>query len=176
MSAGRLLRGLAVCLTLAACSSPSVENYRNSTPTLDLYHFFGGRSQAWGMFRDRNGTVVKRFTVAMEGRREGDSLILDERFQYADGSRQQRVWRLQPQGNGQWLGTAADVVGTAHGEVAGNALHWRYQLQLPVDGQLYTVDFDDWMYLVDERSMLNSARMSKFGFTLGEVSLFFRKE
>ena len=34
---------------------------------------------------------------------------------------------------------------------------------------------DDWMYLVDERVMLNKAVMSKFGIYLGEVTLSFTK-
>jgi hypothetical protein len=38
------------------------------------------------------------------------------------------------------------------------------------------VQFDDWMYLVDERVMLNKAVMSKFGIHLGEVTLSFHKK
>ncbi|MCG8997243.1 DUF3833 domain-containing protein [Laribacter hongkongensis] len=169
------LTALLVAL-LTGCSTPSVQDYRDNTPKLDLYRFFGGHTQAWGMFRDRNGLLVKRFTVDITGRREGDALLLDERFVYADGTRQQRTWRLEPKGNGKWRGTAADVIGEAEGEVSGNALHWRYVLRLPVGDREWAVDFDDWMFLVDEHTMLNSARMSKYGFGLGEVSLFFRKQ
>ena len=50
------------------------------------------------------------------------------------------------------------------------------ELRLPVDGKEYEVQFDDWMFLVDERVMLNRATMSKFGVTLGEVLLSFSKE
>jgi hypothetical protein len=49
-------------------------------------------------------------------------------------------------------------------------LNWRYTLALPVDGRVCEVQFDDWMYLVDERVMLNKAVMSKFGIRLGEVT------
>ena len=35
---------------------------------------------------------------------------------------------------------------------------------------------DDWMYLIDDRVMLNRATMSKFGVRLGEVFLSFTKE
>jgi len=45
-----------------------------------------------------------------------------------------------------------------------------------VDGSIYDVQFDDWMYLVDERVMLNKAAMSKFGIRLGEVTLAFNKK
>ena len=79
-------------------------------------------------------------------------------------------------GNGRYTGTADDVVGVAQGQAAGNALNWRYTLRLPVDGSVYEVEFDDWMFLIDEQVMLNKAVMSKFGFRLGEVTLAFRKK
>ena len=39
----------------------------------------------------------------------------------------------------------------------------------------YEVQFDDWMYQMDDKVMLNRATMSKFGIELGEVLLSFRK-
>ena len=161
---------------LAGCAGPSVQEYAQERPELDLRQYFNGPLTAHGLFTDRSGKVVKRFTVRMTGKWNGDEGVLDEHFVYSDGSRQQRQWRLVPLGNGKWQGTAADVVGVADGEVAGNALHWRYTLRLPVDGRSWDVQFDDWMFLQDEHTLLNSARMSKFGIALGEVSLFFRKE
>ena len=80
--------------------------------------------------------------------------------------------RLAEAGRG---GEEGERFGEALGEVAGNALRWRYVLALPVDGKVYNVDFDDWMFLVDERVMLNRAAMSKFGIHLGEVTLAFTK-
>jgi hypothetical protein len=37
------------------------------------------------------------------------------------------------------------------------------------------VQFDDWMFQMDEQVLLNRATMSKFGIRLGEVTLAFRK-
>ncbi len=74
-----------------------------------------------------------------------------------------------------YTGRADDVVGEAVGEARGNALRWRYVMALPVDGKVYNVDFDDWMFLMDDRVMLNRSVMSKFGVRLGEVTLSFRK-
>jgi hypothetical protein len=68
------------------------------------------------------------------------------------------------------------VAGVASGRTAGNAFQWAYTLKLPVDGTVYEVQFDDWMYLMDERVMLNRATMSKFGIRLGEVTLSFYKQ
>jgi hypothetical protein len=118
---------------------------------------------------------VRRFTVQMTCSWRGDEGVLDEDFTYSDGTKERRVWRLKKLGNGRYSGTADDVVGIAQGQAAGNAFQWAYTLRLPVDGKVYEVQFDDWMYLVDERVMLNKAVMSKFGIRLGEVTLVFTK-
>jgi len=55
------------------------------------------------------------------------------------------------------------VIGTAQGQARGNAFHWTYTLRLPVDGSVYEVQFDDWMYLMTDKVMLSKATMSKFG-------------
>jgi len=172
-----LLAGAAGALTLAAgCSSaPTVADYVREKPALDLRTYFNGTVRAHGMFSDRSGKVLRRFVVTMDCRWSGDEGVLDETFVYADGSRERRVWRLKHLGNGRYSGRADDVVGEAQGAVAGNAFQWRYTLRLPVDGRVWEVDFDDWMFLIDERVMLNRATMSKFGIRLGEVQLVFTK-
>ena len=106
---------------------------------------------------------------------QGDTGTLDEDFSYSDGTKQKRVWTLKKMADGKYIGTADDVVGEANGQVGGNALNWKYVLALPVDGKVYNVNFDDWMYLMDDQVMLNRAVMSKFGFRLGEVTLSFHK-
>lgn len=163
------------CLLLGACSSVQVEDYRDQRPVLDMQRYFNGTLDAWGMFQDRGGKVVKRFHVVVEASWKDGRGTLDEHFTYSDGTTQRRVWTLTRQADGRYIGRADDVVGEAIGEIAGNALHWRYVLALPVDGKVWNVDFDDWMYLVDERVMLNRSVMSKFGLRLGEVTLSFTR-
>jgi hypothetical protein len=166
---------LAVMLTLSGCAGPTPADYANETPTLDLRQYFNGPMTAHGLFTDRSGKVVKRFTVALNGQWSGDEGVLEEDFRYSDGSTQRRVWRLTRGADGQYSGRADDVVGSAIGQARGNALNWRYTLALPVDGKVWEVQFDDWMYLMDDKVMLNKAVMSKFGIRLGEVTLSFYK-
>ena len=161
---------------LGGCASPAPADYAAETPVLDLKTYFDGELVAHGLFTDRSGKVVRRFVVQLSGRWNGAQGTLDERFTYSDGQTERRVWRLTDEGGGRWSGRADDVVGTAVGVAAGNALNWRYTLALPVDGKVYEVQFDDWMFLMDERVMLNKAVMSKFGIRLGEVTLSFYKQ
>lgn len=168
---------LALMLSLlAGCSTAGIEDYRGTRPAFDLRQFFNGPLTAHGMFQDRSGKVLRRFTVTMQGSWQGDTGVLDEQFRYDDGETQRRVWTLKKLPNGRYSGTAADVVGEASGRTEGFALFWDYTLLLPVDGTEYEVRFDDWMYQLDDRSVLNRSVMRKFGVRLGEVTLYIRKE
>jgi len=174
----RLAMGLSLALALGlpGCGSPPhVQDYASQRPLLDLRTYFNGPVQAHGLFTDRSGRVVKRFTVALVGRWDGKQGVLEEDFSYSDGTKQRRVWHLTDLGGGRYTGRADDVVGEAQGQASGNALNWRYTLALPVDGRVIEVQFDDWMYQMSEGVMLNKAEMSKFGIRLGEVTLSFTK-
>lgn len=173
LRSGLLATGAA--LLLGGCASQQIESYAAEQPALDLKTYFDGRLVAHGMFQDRSGRVVRRFVVEMTGTWHGNQGVLDERFTYSDGKTERRVWRLIDDGNGRYRGTAEDVVGEASGQVRGNAFSWRYTLRLPVDGKVYEVQFDDWMYRIDERIVLNRAEMRKFGIRLGEVTLAFTR-
>ena len=162
-------------VAVSGCAGPSVNDYAQAQPVLDLKRYFNGVVDAWGVFTDRSGRVVKRFTVVMNCSWNGEQGVLDEDFVYSYGTKQKRIWRLQHLGEGNYSGTADDVIGTAKGASRGNAFRWGYTLALPVDGRVWEVQFDDWMYLMDERVMINKASMTKFGVFLGEVTLSFTK-
>ena len=160
---------------LSGCAGVDVTQYQAERPELRLEEYFNGTLDAWGMFQKRDGTVVRRFKVVIDARWEGGSGVLDENFTYSDGTRQRRVWKITRTDDNTYSGRADDVVGVAEGRVSGNSLRWVYTLSLPVDGKVYEVQFDDWMYLQEDGVMLNRSVMKKFGFRVGEVTLFFKK-
>ena len=175
----KLVVVLGSMLLLLSCASPKVTDYADQKPVLKLQEFFNGRVYAYGIFTKRSGEVAKRFKVTIDSRWETLDGIptgtLDESFEYSDGTQQKRIWTIREVQPFQYIGTADDVVGQANGQASGNALQWQYTLSLPVDGRVYEVQFHDWMYLIDQKVMLNRASMRKFGFELGEVTLSFHK-
>ena len=170
-----LLAAVAATALLGACGAPQVQDYAKETPVLELRDYFNGTLDADGIFTDRSGKVVKRFSVVMTCSWQGDAGVLDEAFTYSDGTTQRRIWRLTRHANGRYTGQADDVVGTAEGQQSGNAFNWAYTLALPVNGKVIEVQFDDWMYLMNNRVMLNKAAIRKWGVGLGEVTLSFVK-
>lgn len=171
----RVLCLIGAGLVCGGCASVSPRQYENEQPALDLSRYLDGPLEAWGMFQNRKGQVVKRFHVKMVGTWSNDVGRLEEDFVYSDGTTQRRVWTITRVDTNHYTGTAADVVGIARGEARGNALNWRYTLALEVGRKTYRVKFDDWMFLMDDEVMLNRAVMSKWGVRLGEVTLAFRK-
>ena len=171
----RAIAGLAA-LALAGCAAVAPQDYAREKPVLDLREYFTGRVDAWGVVQDRSGRILKRMVVEIDGTWKGETGTLDERFTYADGTRETRVWTIRKDGS-RYTGTAADVVGEARGEAAGNALRWNYVLDAKREGGgTIHLDMDDWMWLVDERTLVNRTTFSKFGIRFGEVTIFFRKQ
>lgn len=168
--------GLLISAVLVAgCAGPDPLRYQNEKPALDLKQYFNGEITGWGMVQNRSGEVERRFVVTIKASWNGDEGILDESFDWSDGEKQKRIWKLKSLGNGRYIGTADDVAGQAIGQVYGNTLRWQYTMNLPFRGGTIGLDFDDWMLLIDDKVMLNRATFGKWGIRLGEVTLSFKK-
>jgi hypothetical protein len=171
------LTAFAAVALLAGCSATDPRIYLKEQPALDLARYFDGTLEGHGLVLDRAGEVQRRFVVRIRGTWNDGVGTLDEDFTWSDGRKERRVWTLRraaPDGS-KWTGSAGDVIGEASGVVAGNALNWSYTLDLATERGRYRIAFDDWMFLIDERVMLNRAVMSFYGVRVGEVLISFRK-
>ena len=165
-----------VLLFLVSACSTGIDAYKSEKPELKLEEFFNGELVAYGMVQDYSGEVIQRFEVTMTGTWQGNEGVLDEHFTYADGREELRVWRRTKTGPNSYEGRADDVKGVARGTTAGNVLNWGYQLEVEVDGEPMVLTLDDWLYLIDEDNMINRTDMSKWGFPVGEITLYIGKK
>jgi hypothetical protein len=173
-----LLMGLG--LVMLSCSPAPVDLHQGRTPGLSLEQFFEGNTVAYGIYENRYGNMERQFRVNIIGTVNGDTLTLDEQFLYDDGERSSRVWTItnlgqQPDGSIAYRGVADDVIGEASGKISGNALNWTYDVDLAVGDGTIQMRFDDWIYRQDEHIAINRAYVSKFGITVGSVTLVFLK-
>ncbi|WP_321322818.1 DUF3833 domain-containing protein [Thiomicrorhabdus sp.] len=166
-------------LLISGCSSVNVNEYAGSKPEFKLFDFFAGKTYAWGQFQDRSGKVIRRFKVDITGtisKEDNKKLTLDEKFIYDNGEKQERIWKITETSPNHYIGFAGDVIGKATGQSAGNALNWHYVLDLPYKDSTIHVKLDDWMYMQSEHTMINRSEVTKFGFRVGEITLFFSKK
>lgn len=171
----KLLGAALVVWVLAACAGPQLADHADGRPAFDFKRYFTGTVMAQGLVTNRSGKLLRRFVVTLEGSWVGDEGTLDERFVYDDGQLQHRIWHVSKAADGRYTGRADDVIGIAEGGESGPAFRWQYTLRVPVDGREIDLQFDDWMYRIDERTVINRATMSKWGFRVGEVLLSFTR-
>ncbi|WP_427982811.1 DUF3833 domain-containing protein [Agarivorans sp.] len=161
---------------LTACSSADVEHYANNQPRLVLSEFFTGELSAHGIVKNRSGELIRYFNASIQASwDEAGNGQLDEYFVFDDGEQQRRVWQLQKQADGSYLASANDVPIAAPIRLAGNAMFMDYVLSLQYRGKPLDVVVEDKMYLVNPTTLINESRLTKFGFTVGSVSLVIKK-
>ncbi|MEC8265826.1 MAG: DUF3833 domain-containing protein [Pseudomonadota bacterium] len=163
-------------LFLISCSTDmNINDFSDNKPKFKLEEYFNGKTEAWGMFHDRFGNLKRSFKVDIEGTLESNILTLDEKFLYDDGEKDTRIWTIKILGDNKYSGEASDVVGKAEGISSGNALNWKYKLNLKVKDSTIKVDFDDWMFLQEKGILINRAEVKKWGLNIGVVTITFLK-
>lgn len=167
------LGSVLVLAFVTGCTMQS-EDFKDTGPKLKIEEYFLGETRAWGIFEDRFGKLRRQFVVDITGTMDGDELVLDERFDYADGEKDRRVWRIRKLDEHNYEGRADDVIGVAKGVSYGNALNWSYDLDLQIGDNSLRVHFNDWMFLQPDGVLMNRARVTKWGFDIGEVTLMFK--
>jgi len=160
-------------LVLGACSGQKIENYRDKRPLFEPKSFFNGHLEAKGVVTNRSGEVIQRFTCKIIGSWEGNKGQLDEIFSYTNKNSEnpiKRLWKLELMPEEHMLkGSAGDIVGEARGKFMGNSFNFHYTLRVPIDGKTYDISVNDWMYLIDENTLMAKSDMSKWGFDVGQV-------
>jgi hypothetical protein len=160
-----------LALALSACSTVEVSDYRDLKPAIVLDDFFSGSLSAHGVVKDRSGRVIRMFNASIDASWDAGTGTLDEDFIFNNGEKQRRVWKLQPQDDGSYIGTAGDVEGQGLLTQAGNSVFLDYVLQIPYGDGTVDVRVDDRMYLVSPGVLINESQMTKFGVRVGSILL-----
>ena len=151
------------------------EDFKGTEPTINIEKYFEGPVKAWGLLQDRKGKVTRQFKADMFGKFQNNILTLEEEFFWTDGEKQKRVWKIKKIDEHNYIGTAPDVVGEAKGFSYGSAFKFEYDLMIPIKGKNIKISFDDWIFKQDDKVAINRAKLTKFGFKVGELTVFFLK-
>ena len=157
-------------------NSMKPEDFKDKKPRLVIEQYLSGNVKAWGVLQNRSGKVIRQFSADLDGKWDGNKLILDEKFNWDDGEIQTRQWQITKIDENNYEGTADDVVGKAKGFSYGPAFKFEYVLLVPVKGKEMKITFDDWIFKQDDRVAINKATMTKFGFKVAELTVVFVKD
>lgn len=150
-------------------------DYAQTTPAIDVRHHLSGPMLCEGVIYGPLGRVTSRFVADMEGRWDGNRGLLDEHFRYAGGNVQDRQWRLTLGNDGTIRAEADDLVGPGWGRQEGASLQLRYRIRLPEHAGGWELDVTDWMYLMDNGTIINRSQFRKFGIKVAELVATMRR-
>lgn len=145
------------------------DDYAENGPEFDIRKVLNGPLLCDGIIYGPTGRVASRFTAEFEASWTGDKGIMREHFRYDGGSEQHREWRLSLDENGQILADADDLIGTGTGQQKGSSVQLTYRIQLPESSGGHVLDVVDWMYLLENGSIMNRSQFRKFGIKVGEL-------
>ena len=146
-----------------------LEDYRDTGPAFDIQKHLAGPMLSEGVIFGPTGRVAVRFVADMNGDWSGDTGTLSEAFNYASGGTQDRKWFLTMGEEGNFTATADDIIGQAVGRQVGATVQLKYKLRLTEDAGGHVLDVTDWMYLMDNGTIMNRSEMRKFGIKVAEL-------
>ncbi len=144
------------------------EDYSDG-PAFDIREVLNGALLCDGIIYGPTGRVSSRFTAKFDAEWDGDSGIMRENFKYDSGAEQHREWRLKVGKNGRITADADDLVGSGTGQQTGSGVRLAYRIKLPEGGGGHELDVVDWMYLLENGTIMNRSQFRKFGIKVGEL-------
>lgn len=160
---------------LVSFRSQKPSDYIDHSPIFDIREVLTGEMTTEGVIYGPLGKVDTRFVAKMNAVWDGDAGTMTENFVYSSGRTQDRKWTFEMGVNGKFTATAPDIIGVAQGQQSGATVQLTYRIKLPDDAGGYVLDVVDWMYLLDNGSVMNRSQFRKFGIKVAELVATFRK-
>jgi hypothetical protein len=151
-------------------------DYATSLPRLDLRQHLNGPILCEGVIYGLTGRVSSRFVADFDARWDGNVGVMTETFRYDSGTVQNRQWTLTLGNDGAVRATAPDVVGEGHGRAEGSGVLLNYRLRLTPEAGGHVLNVTDWMYLMENGTIMNRSQFTKFGIKVAELVATMRKK
>ncbi|MCC5984392.1 MAG: DUF3833 domain-containing protein [Rhodobacteraceae bacterium] len=179
-----LLAGMALAAVLYALAqrlalgfqAQRPKDYDAHEPRFDIREVLNGPLLCEGVIYGPTGRVTSRFVADFEARWDGNRGVMTERFRYDSGSEQTREWRLTLGNDGRIRAEADDLVGPGEGEQSGASVQLRYRIRLPENAGGHVLDVNDWMYMVENGTIINRSQFRKFGIKVAELVATMRRK
>jgi Protein of unknown function (DUF3833) len=153
----------------ASFTAQAPSDYTGTGPTFDLRQHLAGPLTCEGVIFGPTGRVTSRFVADMQGSWQSTTGTLSEVFRYDSGTVQHRAWTLTLGPEGKIIATAPDVVGEGTGHVTGSGVLLRYRIRLTPEAGGHVLDVTDWMYLLENGTIMNRSQFRKFGIKVAEL-------
>ena len=150
-------------------------DFATNGPDFDMKTHLSGKILCEGVIYGPLGRVSSRFVADMVGTWDGNTGTLAETFRYDSGVVQERCWTLHVDDAGIIRADAPDLVGTGTGTQKGPAVQMLYKIKLDPSAGGHELNVIDWMYLMENGTIMNRSQFRKFGIPVAELIATMRK-
>jgi hypothetical protein len=147
----------------------SPEDYAGTGPAFDIRKHLKGPILCEGVIYGPTGRVTSRFVADFDASWDGDEGTMTEEFRYDSGEKQSRYWKLKVLPDGRIEADAPDLVGKGSGQQKGSGVQLNYRIKLAEDAGGHELDTVDWMYLMENGSIMNRSQFRKYGIKVAEL-------
>lgn len=152
------------------------KDYAATSPEFDIRQVLNGPIVSEGVIYGPTGRMTSSFVARMHGEWDGDTGTLTEDFTYSGGNTMQRKWFLTMGPDKTFVAEADDIEGKGQGVISGSTVMLRYRIRLPEESGGHVLDTTDWMYLMEDGTIMNRSEMRKFGIKVAELIASMRPE
>lgn len=138
-------------------------------PQFDMRERFNGPIECEGVIYGPMGRVTSRFVAKFEASWVGNVGTVNEVFHYDSGNVQKRQWTFTVGNDGSIKAEAGDLVGMGSGQQTGSAVNLNYNIKLTEEAGGHVLAVNDWMYLMDNGTIMNRSQFRKFGIKVAEL-------
>jgi len=168
IGAGLVVVMLVLKARYASFNAQTADDYATG-PMFDIRERLNGPIVCEGIIYGPLGRVTSRFTANFDASWNGNVGKMVEVFHYDSGNVQHREWTLTLGNDGRIRAEAPDLVGTGHGQQKGSAVQLKYRIKLSDDAGGHVLDTNDWMYLMENGTIMNRSQFRKFGIKVAEL-------
>ena len=151
-------------------------NKNSNFKELKFEKFFNGEVIAKGnLIQFFPKKILKNIYVIFDGSFNKNKLKLVEKY-YQNEVETIRHWVFEKKSNKLFIGKEKNVRGKIIVRTDKNHLKMRYYFKLLIWKFTVTVLINDYMFLINEKEIVNTTYVSKFGINLAKVVLLYKKK
>ena len=153
------------------------EHYAGQGTPIDIRSALQGDLICEGVVYGPLGRVTSRFVADLHAGWEGTQGFMTEHFKYDNDTVQDRRWAFRiTSDDGSFEATAPDIIGTSYGRQMGSGVELKYAIRLPESSGGHVLNGTDWMYQLENGTIINRSQFRKFGIKLAEIVATIRKK
>ncbi len=146
-----------------------------TAPKIDIKKFFNGDVEGFAITQDSAGKIIGTTQVKISGKWDENKGEIKQNFIYEGATKDSRIWLITVNADGTFDAIGHDFLAPAQGKQIGNAAQILYSLNLMDQGSKKPVIFEDKMYLVDEKSMIEISSYKKANGVSGKTITSLKK-